>query len=705
MIILNFMQMRFCHSRKIQNGYAEVLFTFVVLFMLAAISYSVNLMYYRAERQKLLNIAKIVATRGAQFLPNPKLARDNAYNYFKLMRLDLTQGSSAVNNPKSGMKIKFFFTSAKGDRLPYNGDATAFEYDNVVPADNCASGSGSGNCSYQLPILSMTVSLEAETSTHYLWDIFGIGSTNQIIKAESTVAVEPMDVVLVVENSNSLISPLGADCNDDGAADAGEDACIPALFTSGGSTGWDTQLALQDPPSGTKVYRYNKALRYTRQCYGEAARNLKKAAVLLYDTLSSAATVRVGVVYPMTASSLEQARVAVPLNTHPYERYAAAPAPTPDNLNSTVNLNYSSSNYGIDADPNLGSTGHTSIGLEQAYGFADHPQSRCAAATTSALYPVPDHPLKSVLDNTVTTGYYPRKFKSDLSTMLESTGTVDAKDPSWHLRFKSYIPGGSTNYRYARPAGAAALTYTQNLLPREAIWLNNSGYSDFSGVPIPRYNYQHTYFGIIRAIDMLYNAPKRNDGLAVRKKVILVLSDGVDNALDPNNLRQYLGAMPQLTFLKSTTSANVSTPTTLALNQLTGTDQYCNSGIYPSGMDDVLDLHDIETQTGIPDSTAADDVLKGFKLGVMYYGFSGPAYYSTDGFQADLENHGTDATTASRLADFRSDCSTHWALRRGRFWAEASADMTDTTLDDPAEYSSVLAPKVARSLLTPMILR
>ena len=721
--------------------------------------------------------------------------------------------------------MKVYVTSSLGDKIPYNGQPDT-EYDCDQTLFTCSFPGRGGffdspvtvvsppptgykgldappflvtpdvgvyGRTVDLPVKSITIRIEVQFIPKLLffnlYDWEGVpppGGSPLTIRAEETAYLEPMDVVLLIDNSNSLNSPMHlekADVIPSALKDpalfneyaahyypAGVPACqalTKAALAIGGpvpppplplGTNWVDPLnngAVKDSATG-KIVCMNKAYLYTRQCFGEVAFNIKSAAVRAYNELSASGTYRVGVVHTMSAAP-EQAHIAVPLLTHPYKIDSTTVACD----NETNREYYGSSQivpstciapdllrdgYGISADPNAGNNG-TPLYLEQPYGFRDYPSTRCAAMTKDRVldpslledeFPVPYHPygryytqvgaLTSLFGGSSTEIYYDL-FTRDIAQPVghiechpggqecinQNYGSSGRFGPQ-NFRFRPYTTGPESDTA-PLPAFPAKLT------PAAVIWMKNSGYVANHGMPLSKYNYTSVQLGILRAMDMLNNAPERKDLLPVRRKLILVFTDGVDD-LNHDALKGDYAINPPFVTLKGLPgqppfSVQLADPATGS--PIVGP-YFCED---PSPIPPLPQAYSIKVQTDINTTGGPDPkVLSGFNLGVFFYGFSGK-YYNKDDTTSPVRNlmglidphqdslYFHSPSPVDPYVYLRRDCqSGPQAMRRGRFLTEHSTDFgiaipvgggDVAPSENPADYWKVLVPKVIRTLHYPVV--
>ncbi|MCB9029518.1 MAG: hypothetical protein H6619_00570 [Deltaproteobacteria bacterium] len=726
-----------------EKAYAATLFAGVIFLMVIGTSVGINSVLYYMHKNKLEGIAKEMAAYGATFLPNPveTILQANAILEFKKQELHESNPAAGSSN----ISATYYISSALGEfkQAPSPEILSASPPPEIFPT--VASP----------PIKSITIKLRDS----FEFNFFNITSLSSLplmdhlnVVAEVTMQLVPTDIVLVIESSNSLISFMESEL--EGLVPTIPDAfeldewqrCEPYASQrckeiSDGDAGkpWSgicpNNIAnIHDFPDD--IICASKALRYTRQCFGQVAINLKRAAITLYDLLSMSGTYRVGVVHN-SASAAEQAQVTVPLLTHPYRRYSGNVSAGSiigtgsGSQSSGVDTSVVDKNYGLKGiivNPNftpsfqaLDPSSPTEIPkfatpattLEQVYGGIDHPSTRCAAATSESEYYVPAHPFSKYFDPSYETIQFPK----DLHQLPRKNGsTFDsmptqqsyAADPERsHLRFKA---SGSGRYD---PEVDLGDNLGVRLLPREMIWMKNSGYTFHNGVPIPRYNYNSIKFGILRAAEMLFNAPERGDKLPVRRRIILVLNDGTDGYF-PAGSSAEVGWFDQteafnprhITLSKREKDPNAMVIDLKDLFNTSGTDKksICSIGSEVFKANNVEGLYRIDDRTSPKFSNEPN--LNGYKLGVLHYGFAGKNYgLDQDGIAAfgdgsahDLFQDKLDFHTDTDESITRNLCDNHWTSKSSKFWAEASSVMTSDPLNKPYGYTAVVAPFVARSV-------
>lgn len=713
-------------SLSSSKGYAALLITGMITLILIAGTVGINGVIYYEHKSYVKEVAKSVAGYGATFLPNPYDATTQSLKYWSSIKpLKFPLGSDP--------KIYMYITSAAGDAVSITGNAPVNDDGSNIP-NQIFDGILAA-----LPVKSITIKVESNPPLALLGTFLGMSSPT--VTAEATSHLVPTDIVLVVENTNSLISTMNK-----------EDDLIGVLAGTafGQSPGWDmwTPRNLCRKCSGSSwVTGCNrklcapKYLRYARQCFGRVAYDIKRGALTLYDLLSSSGTYRVAVVHNSTAGA-EQAHVAVPFGIHPTWV-------TPNNSLATNLTNKNYPYYGINVDPHLDSTGSTEgdaepTRLEEVYGLSDHPSTRCARLTevthdASVIFRTPQHPYSNILNYSGSGLSSVPRIASIYSyyggAMPISPSATDPLDPFKHLRFKTKKAG-----RYSAgselAAGGIGTSAEIRLLPRDIIWMKNSGYTYDSGLPIPRHNYTSMQFGISRAIDLLYNAPARPDGLPVRRRIILTLTDGFDILVgdtDSTTIESFYspGMKLKSEFLEPRVTISNLTPglSPPLVGTLLSSDTNSNMCVNLSPTGPTLPSWSpflLEHSTNVPDDVQPSSVSnldqkaihQGFKLGILRYGFGGENYIDTDDtFQKNLVFHNDSAANIQmRRCIQPNNLLQMWAMRRGRFWGESADNMQwqSTTavdgylkhnLNTPDGYYSTLAPMTARTIFAPEVVQ
>ncbi len=702
-------------KRKIidQRGESTVLIAAIIFCLLLAGAYSLNAAFVWSTEARLSSLAKEVAARAGTFLPNPLRACSEANKSFIALTKDITgKANSAIYNDPA---LKVYLNSSGSSSERQLILTTTVSSPAPLPcAAPLKTDPSAGSLPVKIPVKSLTVHIEdsVNLSSLGLSNWAGWAMTLINIKAEATTQLIPTDVVLVIENSNSVVSPaLTANYA------ALEPTPVPA-FTPFATTylnpcpiatpgaNCNGAATLLGPADGM----LSKMHLYQRQCFGQVTRDMKRAAVVLHDLLSASGTFRVGVVHTNGLAG-QGPMITVPLTTHPTYRNSA---PLPVN---NIDSNYTIGGINL---TQIDRTTVTSYDEGKFFGYApnsDRPDTRCAALT-DINFPVPNHPYRTILDP----AYHNPAFFYNQDSNAGATNRISLKQDFMNcngvFNKAGVCSGESTlgNTSGSLNLSSSHLSFKYNnagaeprLLPRELIWIMNSGINRQSGTLLPHADYVQMQFAIQRAIDMLNQAPTRGDGLEVRRKVVLVLTDGVedqakaydalkglafdtdfDRYSDPKSDSAALESYNYFKGDESTQYADGSTKNLITLHA-----EYC------SQQNSANEDNPIWTITEPGEATA------GIKLGVMLYGFRDQAanpYNANDPllYIRDLADQGG---TSARLDQyFRTDCNTQWGAITGRFWTESSIGMS-APFDTPQSYYQIIAPRIARSLFTSVVLK
>lgn len=642
-----------------ESGVLSFVLVFCIIAGVAIVGMLKTYSIYKQELLHLRGIAQRAALEGGSGLPDPVLTKQK-----------IDRAIRAVNGD-GHISVEYYFTSAKGNRIPCAAPSVACD-DTVIPSK------------VEFPIKSVTVKLTQTVAIHN-WGYLFLGFSDWIIEAERTVGVTPMDVVLIVENSNSLISPLAQP--------------LPSPHHAFST---DANVHFEQEFSPTYGGNISAAERFARACYGQTAYNVKAGAVGAYDYLSSSSQIRVAVVNPLS-SNLEQAPVAVPFLTHPFARRRTTTYLS--NKDSTVNAEYSY--FGIDYNPDAGpnhsyfltqNPGDKTYLVPEEPICGQHSRTRCAALTD--VFPVPKHFLSSELGGgtyNMIENFFQVPGGNSNSWIGESIPS-STEDPYWMLTFKPVNPTGTARYSYS--ASNPSID-TGRLLPREAIWIHNSGYQTSAGNPIPEFNYISWGLSFLKSQSMLISAPPRKDQQPVRKKVAIALADGLDKHQRPFGASASIG-YPQVHVISKNATPNVYD---LQFDMGQG-DLACD---WQSRIDDPnLEIVEVANSQAFPNDP--DRMKKGLKLGFAFYSFGGAAPGpGSDPFLASLQDHYFDSL-GQRLSDFRDACTQPFHERRGKFFSYIDPNASTSlpagfgSLSGPADYQ-ILIKLITRTLVTPIILQ
>ena len=162
----------------------------------------------------------------------------------------------------------------------------------------------------------------------------------------------------------------------------------------------------------------------------------------------------------------------------------------------------------------------------QTYGSFDLPESRCGKMIESDGdgHTQPFHPLLALLKKGNTDD-----SSSEMYNRLRHIDRFNYND-----MFCQVFPGLEAS-KYSNCLAdinsfkLALNSETTDIFPRDLIWLDSAGGTDANGFPNARYDHAYLNLAITRAMDLLNTAPAREDALPVRKKVVLVFSDGYES--------------------------------------------------------------------------------------------------------------------------------------------------------------------------------
>lgn len=613
--------------------------------MLMFSMFAINAAYYYTFQRRLNSAADTIASYAGNFLPNPYLALKAAEQMKDIVTYNAIKNASTFpDNLQMTVYLDYWDVT--------NGSAVL---------KRVAATSDNATWTNKLPIKSLTVSLSADfeaKAVHFYdgADAAG-GFTTLAVTGEATTQLMPADIVLVIENSNSVISPL-----------EDESATIVQSFNDWKNDTTGAASTNSDAYGSRWPKQVKKGRVRERQCYGQIYKDIKKAALKAYDYLTSSGTYRVGVVH--TKSLYGEAGTAT-INITP-DSYAQA----------YQRVTYSTLLDGPDADVassfnKLFYSRETNL----TYGSLDYEGSRCAAMTKRAAYKVPLHPLK----NYALTAFTSATLQTNLSSNLNCQGDYDTLSCADNLHL-GYAAAGT-------------------ILPRELIWIDSAGETFESGQPIPRYDYTHMQFAILKAMDMLRTAPARSDKLPVRKKVILVFTDGVEtptateNGVNEANIDYSFNRVSERA-RADTSFSETPLQVIYPLGQNSPVfDRYCSTS----------NLNPIQVLTDVDGTSDPMKNLDGMKLGVLFYG-TREAFDVTDvnldplTRLAYLQGHPYEGAT-TQLSNFRSECNTKWTANTGRFFAEASSDTVGADTGIGVHYYEQLVPQVLRSLFVSELLR
>lgn len=612
-----------------ESGLNIVMLTGVLTLMLLFAAFAVNVARYYTLQSQLHALANQVAGYAGTYLPNPSRTSRAAWQAFEMLKMDLRKSGSVSRFPQN-LYMQVYFDHVSSANSTYLRRRTDT---NSIPYTFSSSG-------LRLPIKSLVVKIGAPFDLSFLNFTAESGISLVDVTTTATTQLSATDVVLIIENSNSVISPIESES-------AGVLSTVGSVFTS-----WtDTKIG-RNGDYDSRFTNPSKALTRARQCFGQVTKDIKRGAVLAYDMLSSSATYRVGVIHTLNLSG-EFPTPTIKITADSYAKSY--------NSNDSNNLNSSIFDF---PTPN------------SRYGSFDYKETACGALTQNADFKVPRHPYGGSAANATNTAY-------SLASMMNCGGTFDSDcSGNSHLNFISAPdPDGPP---------APAISIYAMLRPRDLLWITNAGVTSEIGYPFPKFDYVPMQLAVQRAFDMLRDAPQRTDKIPVKRKMVLVFTDGFEkpfsdktghnNALDDTDFTR----VPEVIKTGSSFSKDQHTfsyglggvPTLNGLHE-----NYCeldaaNNPIIP-------ELSDPATEAGI-------------KLGVLYYSRRGPLAGVTSEpldplvMMRDLVGH-----TSDDAEDFRTECNTVWTSNGGRFFVEIPTGNSITA----STYYSQVVPRVLRSVL------
>lgn len=618
--------------------------------MLLFAMFAVNAAYYYTYQRKLDGVASSIASFAGTFLPNPSLSAQAAVNAFAIFKNDYVRGNEHFDSTLTlELSVEYFEVGSGG----------------AVELKRTVLSSPASSWPVKLPIKSLTVRVQGEFPAQLL-NFSGLISsdlTSLTVRGEATTQLAPTDIVLVIDNSNSVISPLADESasihaafqdwtNDVPGRGDSEDAAVTNTY---GHT-WDTVVS--------------KARLRERQCFGTIHKDIKRAALQAFDYLTSVGTYRVGVIHAKSGLG-EFPTATINITSDSYGRVYRR-----KRVSTLLN--------GADAaDASTFDEVYYHPGANSSYGSFEYPESRCAALTNSASYAVPGHPFSPYV---TLAGFGVNTLKSNLAPLLKCDGAV--------------------NSTTCPQNGHLELDTNETLLPREVLWMNSAGETFESGLPNPFYDYVNMEFAILRAIDMLRTAPARLDKLPVRRQLVLVFTDGVEQpfsqetgtARDDRGIDIRFQRPTELAASAATFSQKIYGLNYAGSAQLF--ERYCSASINNS----IYTLTEPETS----EDMSTEDNNQGIKVGVIYHGnrfvFGSN---DTDPTQrlANLNGHGD--LYLSVLNQFQTECNTRWSSKRGRFFVEISPyTVTDeVALTGSFLYYEQLVPQVLRSIYVSELIR
>ncbi|MBX7138120.1 MAG: hypothetical protein K1X83_09060 [Oligoflexia bacterium] len=675
---------RVIHS---ENGEGALLATATIGLLLLLMTLAFHAVTFYAQYTPLKGLATDSALHAGTFLPDPTRACEAAFDSVELYRNDFRK-SGEIRYPELTAKVTItsYSTPPNPPDLGPDPDAAPGSAPLVTPTSTVANARA--ECatlkdSLVPPIDSLQVSVRAAFDFN-LMNVFSLASEEGSlfhVAARSTVRLEPTDVMLVVENSNSVVTPMETEEPKVFATDADARAWATAIpdgypFAVGSGPGsWkDSYLGWQNSetepqykfrPDDAPVAILNKALLRTRQCFGGRHLHIKEAAVRLYDLLSSSASFRVGAVHTLSPSG-EFNFPTIDIGT---SSFASAYVPRPVSELNEFQRGVAPAGDG------LREKGLSHSAPMPAYGYAEYPESRCAAITKPGqdpkyYFPMPPHPL------------------------FDELPILAAADPSKMVGTSSASPS-------ANPLDALKFNPDASFLPRNLLWIASAGAGGVSGILDRRFNYTPMQFAILRARDTLVRAKARADLVPVRKRVVLVLTDGFErpgidfNPLDVGTAASYTRVAQDV--LDSGATAGAGTvehyklpPLNAEGNAIQREEPFVSNYCLSAAQDHLPNQNLIFEDTKVDVSNSEEGPSPGFKLGVLYYNEEIPPTNTALAPGGPIPGHDP---RSPEVDAFRRACNTPWSNSRGRFLIEAAG----------RRYGEDLPRLVARALFNVQI--
>jgi hypothetical protein len=572
-----------CIYRR-QRGATPIVSLAVLTLMFLFASFALNAARFYNYKGRLHALAREVGGFAGGFLPNPQIAYERAKDAFEAFKGELARGGEAL---PEDLTLTVFQTSGAQEEREYDGAAAGVE----------------------LPLHSMRFVIRGTfTPRLLLLDKTGSRHARLLVASSVRVQLAPTDVMLVVENSNSLLSPLENESDGD---------AVERLAAAFGM--WNDELLGPDAPYGGRKRQLSKMIARARQCFGSSVKNVKRSALLLYDLLSSAGTFRVGVL-PTLHTEGEFPGALIRLTPD-----GSDAAYRPERLNSPPH------------DPEFFPPSE-----EGPYGSFENEATRCAALTD--IFPLPAHPL----ERAVNPAFSRETFRASVTSQLRCGGRMQSG--CGELAHLAFDPEAE-------------------LLPRELLWTLDAGRTFELGYPDPKYDYQNTPFAVQRAIDLLRAAPQRSDRQEVRRRVVLVLTDGFEQFAESDPGVNAAGDDRRFTRVAESAPGSGEFTWDIRSYDARPSGNFCALG------------------------AAAPEAVK---LGVLWYG-ARPAPDSEDMYSRLLLLAGHDPDGAE-VGKARSACNGSWSADAGSFLAESSPRTFPAAPD--AAYFEQLAPRVARALFS-----
>ena len=590
-----------------------------ILLVFATLSFEV--VHFYNTRARLDSVARQIANYAGIYMPNPMVACRRAFDALHLFQTDLYDGSEKLG---TAPQFKIWFEMPDGSANPAQ---------EITGRDQCTDTD-----MYTFPIGALHVQIDMSTNFESLRLLkFGDSSnwSGFNVSGHATARIAPTDVMLVIENSNSVVSPHAQEAAN--AQGASFDLPLGHPFTPWRNiyTGYLNQ-GYADAADTTIPHEFSVAQMRVRQCFGVVHRSLKLAALRVFDYLTSSNSFRVGVLHTLSPGG-EFNFPSIGISSDSYST-----AYTPIEL-SSLNLFPAAED---DADP--GAAYFTAP--PPYYGSFDNPQARCAAMAQSgangAKYyePEPDHPLKELFG-----GYLSWPNPSNMVTADNSGVTLKSGNAANGVKF----------------------------LPRDLIWTANAGMSGAYNMLDQRFDFTPMQFAILRARDVLTRAPLRADKLPVKRRMVLVFTDGFDDPVSDFNPNS-LGIKSGFTRVASDTSESGEDFNTKGMavplaggTPVAGTLPWLHNYCATTNISGENPI-DQETQV-LDDPTTASG--QDYKLGIFYFK-DRSSWKDGDPLNrlAHVPRHeAIENADIQRIDSFRKYCNTPWAYDRGRFMLETSS--------------------------------
>ena len=228
------------YSNANNKGNIIVIVGFLLTALFAVAGFAIDSAMYMLKRQELRMLAESVAIAAAHSLPNKHESLSSALSWYEQLRFDgQREIAPSASHSQNAIEITFNDNSSQNKE------------------------------NEQYKIFSINIKIK----TSYIPKIFPIAKGSISVVGESSAQIAPTDIVLVVENSASLIDSV---VDNKIATSATDKTSTPQIFN--------------------KMFGEQKAQLYSTQCFGNNYIDFKKGVVNLYDLLSQIGTFNVSVV-------------------------------------------------------------------------------------------------------------------------------------------------------------------------------------------------------------------------------------------------------------------------------------------------------------------------------------------------------------------------------------------------------------------------